>query len=125
DENISSYVSFVATRTNLEGLLPFDRSGIAAVVEFSSRLVDDQRLLSTQFGEIKDLTIEADFIAREKGARVIKRTDVEEALNHKYYRLNLQEENILEMVRSQELLVTVDGDRIGQVNGLAVYDYGD
>lgn len=124
-KNINSYVSFIATRASIEGLLPFDRSGVAAIVEYSSRLVDDQRLLSTQFGEIKDLTIESDFIAREDGSRNVKRVHVEEAINQKIYRLNLQEESLLKLVESKDIILSVDGDVIGQINGLAVYDYGD
>lgn len=81
--------------------------------------------MSTQFGEIKDLTIEADFIAREQNAKVIKRAHVEEALNQKYYRLNLQEENLLNLVEEKDILISVTGNKIGQINGLAVYDYGD
>ena len=123
--NIKAYISFIATRAKVEDLLQFDRSGVAAIVEFGSRLVEDQRLLSTQFGEIKDLTIEADYIAREQGARVIKRTHVEEALEQKYNRLNLQEENLHKMVKTQDILLTVDKAVVGQINGLAVYDYGD
>jgi lon-related putative ATP-dependent protease len=124
-KNINSYVSFVATRSKREDLLPFEKTGVAAMVEFGSRLVEDQRLLSTQFGELKDLTIEADFIAREQGSKHVSRDHVEEALNQKFYRLNLQEENILSLIRSKDILVTVEGSRIGQVNALAVYDYGD
>lgn len=124
-KNMKSYVSFIATRAKLENLLPFDRSGVCAVIEHGSRLIEDQNLLTTQFGEIKDLTIEADFFAREHGARSIKRQDVEEALNQKYYRLNLQEQNILEMVEQGDFLLRLEGEAIGQVNGLAVYDYGD
>jgi predicted ATP-dependent protease len=123
--NIENYANFIAMRTHVEGLLPFDKSGIAAMVEFGSRLVEDQRLLSTQFGELKDLTIEADFIAREQGSDEITREHVEEALNQKFYRLNLQEENVLSLMRSGDILVSTDGTRIGQVNALAVYDYGD
>lgn len=125
EQNIADYVRFIATRTNIEGLLSFDRTGIAAVVEYGSRLIEDQKQLSTQFGAIKDLTIEADFIARESGAKTIRRKDVEEALNQKYYRLNLHEESLLHSIREQDLLISVDGERIGQVNGLAVYDFGD
>lgn len=125
ERNMNSYVSFVATRSHLEGLLPFNRSGVAAIIEHASRLVEDQQLLSTQFGEIKDLTIEADFFAREQGAKIIKRENVEEALNQKYYRLNLQEQNLLEMIENGDLLVEVDEAIVGQINGLAVYDYGD
>ena len=124
-KNVSSYVSFVATRAHMEGLLPFDRSGVAAVVEYGSRLVEDQRLLSTRFGEIKDLTIEADYFARQEGARQVKRAHIEEALQEKFLRLNLHEQNLLELVKSRDILISVKGEVIGQINGLAVYDYGD
>ena len=68
---INSYASFIATRTHVENLLPFTPGGVAAVVEFGSRLVEDQRFLSTQFGELKDLTIEADYVARAQNAKKI------------------------------------------------------
>lgn len=123
--NINAYASFIATRAHKEELLPFDRDGVAAVVEFGSRLVEDQRFLSTQFGELKDLTIESDFIAREQSATTVGREHVEAALDQKFHRLNLSEEHLLEMVKFEDILLSVDGERIGQVNGLAVYDMGD
>jgi len=123
--NIDAYSSFVATRSQVEGLLPFDRSGVAAIVEHGSRLVEDQRHLSTQFGELKDLTIEADFIAREKKSRSVRREHVQTALDQKFYRVNLYEEHLLDMVRNEDIILSVDGAQIGQVNGLAVYDLGD
>jgi lon-related putative ATP-dependent protease len=125
DETVNAYASFVATRTHVEGLLPFDKDGIAAIVEFGSRLVEDQRFLSTQFSEIKDLTIESDYLAREANAKLVTRAHVEKALNQKFHRLNLVEEQLLEMVRNEDILLAVEGERIGQVNGLAVYDMGD
>jgi lon-related putative ATP-dependent protease len=124
-ENINHYVDFIATRSDKEDLLSFDRSGVAAMVEYGSRMVDDQRQLSTQFGTLKDLTIEADYIAREQNSRVIKRAHVEEALEQKYYRVNLIEEQMFEMVRHEDVLLSLEGSVIGQVNGLAVYDLGD
>ncbi len=124
-DNIMSYVTFVATRMRLENLLPFDKSAVAAIVEYGSRLIEDQNLLSTQFGEIKDLTIEADFIAKERETESVQRSDVEDALDLKYYRLNLQEEYLLRLIKQQDILISVDGSRIGQINGLAVYDYAD
>ena len=124
-ENIKSYVSFVATRSHKEGLLHFDRSGVAAIIEYGARLIEDQNQLSTQFGEIKDLTIEADFVAREQGARTIKRLHVEEAIAQKLYRVNLYEYHLMEMLERKDIIISVEGERIGQVNGLAVYDLGD
>ena len=124
-KNINSYVSFIATRSSRDNLLPFDRGAVSAIVEFSSRSVEDQSLLSTQFGQIKDLTIEADYLAREDNARVVKRKHVEEALDLKFYRLNLIEEHLFEMVRNKDILLTIDGERVGQINALTVYDMGD
>ncbi|MBC7662100.1 MAG: AAA family ATPase [Chitinophagaceae bacterium] len=123
--NIQSYVSFIATRVNLEKLAPFDRSAVAAIVEHGSRMVEDQKLLSTRFGEIKDLTIESDFIAKQQGNKIVTRADVETALDMKTYRLNLQEEYLLRLMKQEDILVSVDGERVGQINGLAVYDYAD
>ncbi|MCX6118980.1 MAG: ATP-binding protein [Proteobacteria bacterium] len=123
--NIEHYVDFIATRSDKEDLLSFDRTGVAAVVEYGSRLVDDQRHLSTQFGTLKDLTIEADYVAREQNSKVIKRSHVEEALDQRFYRVNLVEEQMEEMVKQEDLLLSIEGERIGQVNGLAVYDMGD
>ena len=71
--NISAYVSFIATRSHKENLLHFEKSGIAAIVEYGSWVVSDQRYLSTRFSDIKDLTIEADYYARLKKAKLIKR----------------------------------------------------
>jgi len=125
EETINAYAGFIATRTQLENLLPFNAHGIAAVVEYGSRLVEDQRFLSTQFAEIKDLTIESDYIAREESAAEVTRAHVEKALDLKQHRLSLVEEQLLELVKSEDILLSVSGERIGQVNGLAVYDMGD
>ena len=124
-KNIEHYVDFIATRSDKEDLLPFDRSGVAAVVEYGSRLVDDQRHLSTQFGTLKDLTIEADYVARHLDAKVIKRQHIESALEQRFHRVNLVEEQMAEMVKNEDVLLSVTGAAIGQVNGLAVYDMGD
>ncbi|MBC7532113.1 MAG: AAA family ATPase [Oligoflexus sp.] len=122
---IQSYAAFIATRVNLEKLAPFDRSAVAAIVEHGSRMVEDQKLLTTQFGEIKDLTIESDFIAKQQGNKIVTRADVETALDMKAYRLNLQEEYLLRLMKQEDILISVDGERVGQINGLAVYDYAD
>ncbi len=123
--NIEHYVQFIATRSDKEDLLPFDRSGVAAVVEYGSRLVDDQRYLSTQFGTLKDLTIEADYVAREEGNKAVKRSHVERALEQRFHRVNLVEEQMEDMIKNADLLLSIEGKAIGQVNGLAVYDMGD
>src|SRR6185436_16155438 len=50
---------------------------------------------------------------------------VERALSEKTFRLNLIEKRLQELITEGTILVDVEGDAIGQVNGLAVYQMGD
>ncbi len=124
-ENMQAYVSFIATRCEKEKLHHFDPSGVAAIIEHSSRLVGDQSKLTTEFSKIKDIIIEAEFVAREQRQKVVKRSHVERALEQKFYRVNLFERHLMDMVRTRDIMVSIEGKRIGQVNGLSVYDLGD
>ncbi|MBI2603288.1 MAG: AAA family ATPase [Deltaproteobacteria bacterium] len=124
-ENIKAYSAFIATRCHKEGLQHFDRSGVAAVVEYGSRLAEDQNKLSAGFTDIKNLVIEADFISREQGHRAINRSHVEKALEQQFFRVNLFERHLMDLIRTRDLMISIDGRRIGQVNGLTVYDMGD
>ena len=94
-------------------------------MEFGARQVSDQNKLSTGFGQIKDLIIEADYWARKDNAQMVQDRHVQQAISQKIYRLNLVEERIREMVADGSLLLDVTGEEVGQINGLAVYDLGD
>jgi predicted ATP-dependent protease len=50
---------------------------------------------------------------------------VKRAFDEKYYRSNLLEERIRDLITEGTLLVDVKGEAVGQVNGLAVVDLGD
>jgi len=124
-KNINAYASFVATRSKLETLLPFDSTAISSIVEYGGRLVESQKHLTTQYGKLKDLTIEADYVARSYNARSIRREHVEEALSLQWNRVNMIEDNLQELIVNQDIMLSFTGTAIGQVNGLAVYDMGD
>ena len=110
---------------NKENLLGFHNSGYEAVLEASSRYVEDQRYLSTDFSKMKDLLIEASFYAAKENKRSIRKEDVYKAIDASLYRVNLSEEHTHEMIGSGEILSNISGKVVGQVNALTVYDYGD
>ncbi len=64
-ENELKYAHFVADCQKEEKLLPFDRTGVAKLVEFASRLADHQERLSTRFSSISDLMKEAHYWAKK------------------------------------------------------------
>ena len=124
-DNVDAYCAFICFTCHEEGLLAFDSSGAARVLEYAARIVNDQTKLSTRFGQIKDLLIEADHWARKANRPQVDRSHVSLAVTQRDYRLNLSEERIREMVTEGTVLLEVTGDVVGQVNGLAVYDLGD
>ncbi len=123
--NMNSYVDFIATRCRNENLLPYEPSAVCQIIEYGSRLVEDQKSLSTQFGDLKDLTIEADYIARSLGETSVKQEHVQNAIDHKHYRHNLYEDHMLDLLRNDDIILDLEGSCIGQVNGLTVLDMGD
>ena len=125
EENMMAYCAFICRTCEEESLLAFETGGAARVLEFGARQVSDQTKLSTRFGQIKDLLIEADYWARKGDAETVQDHHVQQAINQKIYRLNLVEERIQEMISDGTLLLDVTGEKVGQINGLAVYDLGD
>lgn len=122
---IKQYAGFIRSLCDKENLKPFDRSGVAAVVEHGVRLAGRQKKLSTRFSEIADLIRESEHIAGEAGKRVVRGEDVREAIRRRRERVNLVEEKIQELIDEGTLMIDTRGQVIGQVNGLSVYDLGD
>ncbi|TAL24226.1 MAG: ATP-dependent protease, partial [Nitrospirae bacterium] len=125
EENIHKYASFVAAKCKDDKLLPFDRSGIAKVVEYGSRLADHQEKLSSKFSEVTDLINEAHYWALKAKSKVVMGEHVEKAIDERVYRNNRIEERLREMIAEGTLIVETSGARVGQINGLAVLDLGD
>lgn len=124
-DNVNKYASFIATCQKEQGLRPFDRSGVAKVIEYSSRIAGHQEKLSTRFSDIADILTEANYWAIKDGSNTISAKHVLTAIDEKIYRSNRIEERIREMILEDTIIVNTEGSRIGQVNGLAVLDMGD
>ncbi|HME45478.1 MAG TPA: AAA family ATPase [Syntrophorhabdales bacterium] len=124
-ENIEKYAAFIASCQKAEKLLPFDRSGVARIVEHGSRLADHQERLSVRFSTIADLMREAHYWAKKDGVSFVSSTHVDQAITEKIYRVNRIEERLREATLEDVLIVNTEGGKIGQVNGLAVLDQGD
>lgn len=55
----------------------------------------------------------------------MSRADVEAAVSHKRHRADLPEQWIQDEIREGTLMVDLQGEVVGQVNGLSVYQLGD
>lgn len=125
DENIRRYAAFICTICKKEKLSHCDSSAVAKIVEYGSRLAEDQEKISTRFSEIADIMREANFYAAQEGAAAISAGHVKKAIEEKIYRSSLIQERIKEMIERNVLLIDTSGEAAGQVNGLAVITLGD
>ncbi|AAM24965.1 predicted ATP-dependent protease [Caldanaerobacter subterraneus subsp. tengcongensis MB4] len=125
EENIRKLSSFIKTHCIEDNLKPFDKTAVARVIEYSTRLSEDQNKLSTRFNEIVEVLYEADAWATLEGSEVVTEEHVKKAIEEKIKRVNKLEEKMLEYFKKDIYLVEVTGERVGCVNGLAVIDLGD
>ncbi len=133
-ENMVKVARFIRTRCAEEDLLPFDPGGVAKVIEYSGRLVEDQRKLTTRFAHVADIVREAAYWARST-AKPASQTpaeplfvtgqDVQRAIDERRYRSSLVEERVREAIVNDTVMIDVAGAAVGQVNGLAVLALGD
>ncbi|NWF55373.1 MAG: AAA family ATPase [Syntrophaceae bacterium] len=119
------YSSFIRKICQDEKLLPFDRSGVAAVIEYGVRLAGRQKKLSTEFHRITDVLREANYWAKKDGSGEVREKHVDQAIAERIDRLRMIEDKIQEMIDEGIILIDSEGAKVGQVNGLSVYDMGE
>ncbi|MBA3902465.1 MAG: ATP-dependent protease [Rhodocyclaceae bacterium] len=125
DASTRLYAEFIATLGRGSGLRPFDRGAVARVIEQGARLAGDSEKLTASRRLIADLMQEADHCAGNAGRQIVAREDVEAALKAQIRRADRLRQRLHEQILRDNLLISVDGTHVGQVNGLAVFDLGD
>jgi lon-related putative ATP-dependent protease len=121
----NEYSLFVKSVVVDNQLPAFDRTAVARIIEYSSRLSGDQEKLSTRFGKIADLIRESAYWAEKSGKKVIRRVDVQRAIDDSIYRSNLIEERLQELISNGVLMIDLTDKVVGQVNALSVLQLGD
>ncbi len=125
EKNIHEYALFISTVCKEEKLLPFDKHGVAKVVELGSRLAEYQNKLSLRFSDLADVLREASYWASKDSSAVVDAAHVQKAIDERILRTNRIEERLREMIVEGTIIVDTTGEKAGQVNGLAILDFGD
>ena len=119
-ESLEIYARLIATMVEEDQLLPLDRSGVARVIERSSRMVSDREKLSTKRESIQDLLKEANYYAKKEDSEVVSAEHVQQAIDGQIHRADRIREKMQEMILRDTLLIDTEGKTVGQVNGLSV-----
>jgi lon-related putative ATP-dependent protease len=125
DDTVYQYAQFISRVCRDEGLLPFTKNGVAAVVEYAEKAIDSKRKLSLRFGSVVGVIKEADYWARKASVDRVRAEHVVKAFTEYRFRYNLYEEKIHESYVDDTIMIDVKGEAVGQVNALAVYQIGE
>ena len=124
-DHMMKMAGFIAAHCEEQELLDFDKHAVKRVIEYSSRIADHQKKLSSRFNQIVEILYEADAWASGEKATHVGAKHVEKAIQEKIYRNSKYEEKLNEMFEEGTLLIDVEGEKIGQINGLAVMGTGE
>jgi lon-related putative ATP-dependent protease len=103
----------------------FTSEAATQIIVYSSRMAGDKGKLSLQLGALVGMITESAYWAKKQKHRQVQKEDVRRAISEKRFRGSLYEEKVWENIESETLMIDVTGERVGQINGLAVYSVGD
>ncbi|MEW6183619.1 MAG: AAA family ATPase [Bacillota bacterium] len=124
-ENVQKYTAFFGMLCEKENLLHLDSSAVVKLIEHGSRLAEDQTKLATRFSELADVVREACHYAKKDNAAYANEAHVRMAIEERFYRSNMIQDHLQEMIVRGTIAIDTDGAVVGQVNGLAVLSLGE
>jgi len=126
DQNTTKeYASFIKKICAEDKLNPFDKEGIASIIEYGTRLAGRKKKITTRFHIIADVIREANYWASREKKKQVNREHVEKAIEERFERVSLIEDKIQELIEEGTLMIDTKGKVVGQVNGLSVYEIGE
>ena len=124
-DNDLLYARLIGTLARREKLRPFDRSAVARVIEHCARRAEDAQKLSTHVESLADLVREADYWAEQDKREAVANADVERAIEAQIRRADRLRERSHEAILRGILHIDTEGEKVGQVNALSVFQLGD
>ncbi|MCG6976433.1 MAG: AAA family ATPase [Acidiferrobacterales bacterium] len=125
DDNNQNYARFLGTLARQDKLRALDAGAVARIIDHSARMVEDAEKLSSRFGKIADYLREADYWAGQANRELITAEDVEQAIEAHDRRQSRIRERLREETQRGTLMISTEGEEVGQINGLSVMQLGD
>ncbi|RMH81303.1 MAG: ATP-binding protein [Acidobacteria bacterium] len=121
-EVIEAFPKIIRKIVEEEGLKHLDGDALSELFRYGVELSGSRKKFSVILGHLIDVVREAHSLSQEE---IIRYEHVEKALREKVYRSNLIEEKVRKAIQEGKIIVRIEGEEKGQVNGLSVYELGD
>ena len=125
ERNLNDFAGFIHSFCTETDLPHLDKFAVAKLVEYASRLAEDQQKLSTKFGELSNIIVEAGTWAKINGEKIVNAKCIEKALAERKRRMIKYDEQYSEMINNGTLLIDTQGSKVGQINGLTIMTVGE
>ena len=125
EENVNKLARFIHTYCEKEELPPLDKTAMARVVEYASRLAGDNEKISTRFTDIAQVIGEAGTWAKLAKVKIVTEEFINKALTERVERIKKYDAKYMEMIKENTLLINTTGSLVGELNGLTVMTIGD
>lgn len=120
-EVMLEYARVIKRLVKEENLLDFDKTAIAYLLELAAQTAGKKEKLTSRFSILSDFAREADYWAREEKSKVVSAKYVKKAQEFARSRHAQYEEKMAEYIQDDIILISTSGEKVGQINGLAVY----
>ena len=125
EENVNKLARFIHSFCEREQLPHLDKSAMARIVEYASRLAGSNRKISTNFTDLAEIIGEAGTWARLSKAKVVTEEFINKALFERIERVKKYDTKYVEMIKNNSLLINTSGYKVGEINGLTIMQIGD
>ena len=123
-ENLNKLAQIIHGFCEHQELPQLDKSAMARLVEYSSKLAGSHSKVSTKFDDLMQVVGEAATWAKLSRSKVVTENYIIKALEERVERVKKYDERYLEMIKENTLLIDTSGYKVGQLNGLTVMSIG-
>ncbi len=122
-EIVDSFPRILKKIVKEEGLKHLSSDALSELFKYGVMLSGSRKKFNVILGHIVDIVREAQSFA--EGEDIIKGEHIRKAIEEKVFRSNLVEEKIRKAIEEGKVILRIEGEEVGQINGLSVIDLGD
>ncbi len=125
EENINKLARIIHGFCEHEELPHLDKSAMARLVEYGSKIAGSHSKVSTRFDDLIQVVGEAATWAKIAKSKIVTSEFIDKALNERIERVKKYDSRYLEMIKENSILINTSGFKVGELNGLTVMTIGD
>ena len=119
---LSIFISHLCKQSSLPH---FSCGAVACVLKTCHRTTEDQKRLSANFSYTEMLVVESALQCKARGNTIVEERDVTTARQARTLRHNYPDQCAQEAIADGDIVITVHGEKVGQINGLSLIEMGD